>query len=63
PTACCFSYISWKVPLHFVKDYYRTYDQCPSPGIVLHTRKGRQVCTNPNDAWVQEYIRYLDNSK
>ena len=25
------------------------------------THKGRQICANPNVAWVQEYIRHLDS--
>ncbi|GAB5580806.1 chemokine (C-C motif) ligand 3-like precursor [Prionailurus iriomotensis] len=31
-------------------------------GIIFHTRRGRQICANPSDAWVQEYISNLDNS-
>ncbi|XP_029783630.1 regakine-1-like isoform X2 [Suricata suricatta] len=61
PTACCFAYVGKKVPLRSVTDYYRTHDQCSSPGIVFRTRMRRQICAHPSDAWVQEYVRYLDN--
>ncbi|KAF5916062.1 regakine-1-like [Diceros bicornis minor] len=60
-TPCCFSYISRKISLRFVKDYYRTSDLCPMPAVVFLTGKGRQVCVNPGVAWVQEYITYLDS--
>uniref|UniRef100_A0A667I3J6 C-C motif chemokine n=1 Tax=Lynx canadensis TaxID=61383 RepID=A0A667I3J6_LYNCA len=63
PIACCFKYTLRKIPIRFVADYSRTHKQCSSPGIILHTRRGRQICANPSDAWVQEYISNLDNSK
>uniref|UniRef100_A0ABI7XPZ2 C-C motif chemokine n=1 Tax=Felis catus TaxID=9685 RepID=A0ABI7XPZ2_FELCA len=63
PIACCFKYTLRKIPIRFVADYSRTHKQCSSPGIIFHTRRGRQICANPSDAWVQEYISNLDNSK
>ncbi|XP_045841664.1 regakine-1-like [Meles meles] len=58
---CCFAYVSRKVPLRFVKSYNRTSHQCSTPGVIFLTRKGRQICADPNVAWVQEYIRQLDH--
>nr|XP_014717732.1 regakine-1-like [Equus asinus] len=58
--SCCFSFISRKIPLRFVRDYDRTSELCLMPGVIFHTKTGRQICTNPSDAWVQQYIRYLD---
>ncbi|XP_027965155.1 regakine-1-like [Eumetopias jubatus] len=59
---CCFTYISRKVPLRIVKGYDRTSDQCPTPGVIFLIQQGRQICANPNVAWVQEYIRHLDHA-
>nr|XP_014597252.2 regakine-1 [Equus caballus] len=58
--SCCFSFTSRKIPLRFVRDYDWTSELCSMPGVIFHTKKGRQICTNPSDAWVQQYIRYLD---
>ncbi|XP_065752419.1 C-C motif chemokine 4 isoform X2 [Phocoena phocoena] len=56
PTACCFSYTVRKLPRNFVIDYYETSSLCSQPAVV----KGRQVCANPSDPWVQEYMDDLE---
>ncbi|XP_058416392.1 C-C motif chemokine 4 isoform X1 [Diceros bicornis minor] len=60
PTACCFSYTMRKLPRNFVIDYYETSSLCSQPAVVFQTKKGRQVCANPSDAWVQEYMDDLE---
>ncbi|XP_077021232.1 C-C motif chemokine 3-like [Tamandua tetradactyla] len=60
PTACCFSYISRQIPRKFVDDYYETSSWCSKPGVIFKTKRGRQVCANPSDAWVQKYISDLE---
>ncbi|XP_027524795.1 C-C motif chemokine 4 homolog isoform X2 [Corapipo altera] len=55
PTSCCFSYFSRQLPRSFVVDYYETNSQCPQPGV-----KGRQVCANPEQEWVQQYMNDLE---
>uniref|UniRef100_A0A8C8S6J8 Chemokine interleukin-8-like domain-containing protein n=1 Tax=Pelusios castaneus TaxID=367368 RepID=A0A8C8S6J8_9SAUR len=60
PTACCFSYTARPVPRNFVKDYYNTSSMCSQLGIVFLTKKGREICANPNDSWVQEYVNDLE---
>ncbi|XP_028377765.1 C-C motif chemokine 3-like [Phyllostomus discolor] len=57
---CCFSFISRRIPLRFVKHYYLTTSQCSVPGVVFLTKRGRQICANPSDAWVQKYIEQLE---
>ncbi|KAM9044980.1 C-C motif chemokine 4 isoform 2-T2 [Megaptera novaeangliae] len=57
PTACCFSYTLRKLPRNFVIDYYETSSLCSQPAV---TKKGRQVCANPSDPWVQEYMDDLE---
>uniref|UniRef100_A0A8C3FSE8 C-C motif chemokine n=1 Tax=Chrysemys picta bellii TaxID=8478 RepID=A0A8C3FSE8_CHRPI len=60
PTACCFSYTARQIPRSFVKDYYSTSSMCSQPGIVFTTRKGRELCANPSESWVQEYVNDLE---
>ncbi|XP_006048116.1 C-C motif chemokine 3 isoform X1 [Bubalus bubalis] len=60
PTDCCFSFVSRQIPRKFVDDYYETSSQCSKPGIIFKTKRGRQVCADPSEDWVQEYITDLE---
>ncbi|KAL2765375.1 C-C motif chemokine 3-like 1 precursor [Daubentonia madagascariensis] len=60
PTACCFSYTSRHIPRKFVVDYFETSSQCSKPGVIFLTRRDRQICADPSEAWVQEYITDLE---
>uniref|UniRef100_A0A8C0G9N5 C-C motif chemokine n=1 Tax=Chelonoidis abingdonii TaxID=106734 RepID=A0A8C0G9N5_CHEAB len=60
PTACCFSYTARKIPRNFVKDYYSTSSMCSQPGIVFITKRGRELCANPSESWVEEYVADLE---
>ncbi|XP_004707034.1 C-C motif chemokine 4 [Echinops telfairi] len=60
PTACCFSYTLRKLPRNFVMDYYETSSLCSKPAVVFQTRRGKQICANPSDPWVQEYVDDLE---
>ncbi|XP_058415318.1 C-C motif chemokine 3-like [Diceros bicornis minor] len=60
PPTFCFSYISWRIPRKFVDDYYETSSQCSKPGVIFQIKKGRQVCADPAEVWVQEYMTDLE---
>ncbi|XP_013374892.1 PREDICTED: C-C motif chemokine 3-like [Chinchilla lanigera] len=60
PTACCFTYVAKKIPRQYVADYYETSSQCSQSGVIFITKRGREVCANPSEAWVQEYINDLE---
>ncbi|XP_019364173.1 PREDICTED: C-C motif chemokine 4 homolog [Gavialis gangeticus] len=60
PTACCFSYVTRQLPRDFVKDYYYTNSMCSRAAVVFTTKKGRQICANPEDSWVKEYVNDLE---
>ncbi|KAI5176598.1 C-C Motif Chemokine 3-Like 1 [Manis pentadactyla] len=60
PTACCFFYASQKIPQKFVSNYYETSSQCSKSGIIFQTKRGRQVCADPSEVWVWEYITNLE---
>ncbi|XP_009274656.1 PREDICTED: C-C motif chemokine 4 homolog [Aptenodytes forsteri] len=55
PTSCCFTYASRQLPRSFVVEYYETNSLCSQPAIV-----GREVCTNPEQDWVQQYVNELE---
>ncbi|XP_020861240.1 C-C motif chemokine 4-like [Phascolarctos cinereus] len=56
PTSCCFSHARQQIPRKFVTDYYETSSLCPQPAVVFKTKKGRLMCANPSDDWVQKYM-------
>uniref|UniRef100_F7F977 C-C motif chemokine n=1 Tax=Monodelphis domestica TaxID=13616 RepID=F7F977_MONDO len=60
PTSCCFSYVSQQIHRKFVTDYYETSSLCSQPAVVFQTKRGREVCANPSDAWVQTYMEELE---
>ncbi|KAM5308943.1 regakine-1-like [Glossophaga mutica] len=59
-TPCCYSFTSRRIPFLFVKAYSLTATQCPIPGVIFLTTRERQICANPSDAWVQQYIEQLE---
>uniref|UniRef100_A0ACB8ED48 Uncharacterized protein n=1 Tax=Sphaerodactylus townsendi TaxID=933632 RepID=A0ACB8ED48_9SAUR len=60
PTSCCFSYVARKIPRNLLKDYYETSSKCSQPGVVFTTKKGKYICANPKEQWVQDHMNYLD---
>ncbi|KFV05422.1 C-C motif chemokine 4, partial [Tauraco erythrolophus] len=60
PTSCCFSYTSRQLPRSFVVEYYETNSLCSQPGVVFITKKGREICADPENAWVQQYVNELE---
>ncbi|XP_072860929.1 C-C motif chemokine 3 isoform X1 [Chlorocebus sabaeus] len=62
PTSCCFSYISRQIPQNFIADYFETSSQCSKPGVIFLTKRGRQVCADPSEDWVQKYVSDLELS-
>ncbi|NWV25587.1 CCL3 protein, partial [Origma solitaria] len=57
---CCFRYISRRVPLSLIHSAYRTSNSCSKPAVVLVTRKGMNVCTDPKAPWVQKYLKHFE---
>ncbi|XP_066222393.1 regakine-1-like [Saccopteryx leptura] len=61
---CCVSFVPRPIPFRRMKDYRETSVICPTPGIIFTTIRGRQICADPRDIWVQQYIQLLkQNSK
>lgn len=60
---CCSNYVPNEIPRHRITDYYETSGQCSKPGVIFITTKGKSICANPSDAWVQDYIKELRGSE
>ncbi|XP_059526464.1 C-C motif chemokine 3-like isoform X1 [Myotis daubentonii] len=56
---CCMTYVTRQIPRKFVVAYFETSSQCPQNAVVFLTKRGRHICANPSNAWVQEYINNL----
>uniref|UniRef100_A0A8D2F155 Chemokine interleukin-8-like domain-containing protein n=1 Tax=Theropithecus gelada TaxID=9565 RepID=A0A8D2F155_THEGE len=54
---CCLVYTSRQIPQKFIVDCSETSPQCTKPGPL--TKRGRQICADPNKKWVQKYISDL----
>ncbi|XP_074119625.1 C-C motif chemokine 4 homolog [Sminthopsis crassicaudata] len=62
PQACCHSYVPRKIPYKSVTDFYETSSSCHKPGVIF-IRKDRQICANPSNEWVQNYMVKLKQEK
>uniref|UniRef100_A0A2K5QA24 C-C motif chemokine n=1 Tax=Cebus imitator TaxID=2715852 RepID=A0A2K5QA24_CEBIM len=62
PSECCFTYTTHRIPRPRIVAYYGTNSQCSKPGIVFITKRGKSICTNPNDEWVQDYIKGMEEN-
>nr|XP_014425412.1 C-C motif chemokine 4-like isoform X1 [Pelodiscus sinensis] len=61
-TSCCFSHSARPIPRRMVLGYYDTSGKCTLPAIVLITKKGRPICADPGEAWVQGLRDQLDRN-
>uniref|UniRef100_A0A2R8N0J1 C-C motif chemokine n=1 Tax=Callithrix jacchus TaxID=9483 RepID=A0A2R8N0J1_CALJA len=62
PSECCFAYTTHRIPRQRIVAYYGTNSQCSKPGIVFITKRGKSICTNPSDKWVQDYIKDMEEN-
>ncbi|XP_059569656.1 C-C motif chemokine 22 isoform X2 [Alligator mississippiensis] len=49
-----------ELPLRLLKSYKKTDPSCPKSVIIFVTKKSREICANPEDSWVKERVRELD---
>ncbi|XP_075798404.1 C-C motif chemokine 3 [Microtus pennsylvanicus] len=59
PTSCCFTY-SRHINRRFIADYFETSSLCSQPGVIFLTKRNRQICADPKETWVQEYMTDLE---
>ncbi|KAF7707722.1 C-C motif chemokine 3-like [Silurus meridionalis] len=58
---CCYSFNQRPLRANMVTSYSLTSPQCSKQAILFKTKKGKEVCANPTDAWVKGLIKLLDN--
>ncbi|XP_017328933.1 C-C motif chemokine 3 [Ictalurus punctatus] len=57
---CCYSFHPRPLKAIMVTSYSQTSPQCTKQAVLFRTRKGKDVCAKPTDAWVKELIKVLD---
>ncbi|XP_036125576.1 C-C motif chemokine 13-like [Molossus molossus] len=62
-STCCFTYTKKKIPLQRLKSYRVTTSQCVRKAVVFRTKLGKNICANPKENWVQNYVKYLDQKR
>ncbi|OCT95070.1 C-C motif chemokine 4 homolog [Xenopus laevis] len=62
PESCCFIYAKKQLPIRIFKDYYITSSFCSNPGVIFRTIKGKDICAQPSDKWVTDYMTKLDKN-
>ncbi|MBN3272545.1 CCL4 protein, partial [Polyodon spathula] len=60
PKKCCFEFAVQQLPRGRIVEYTKTSPRCSNQGVLFRTHAGRQVCANPSDSWVQNYMKYFD---
>ncbi|NXK10744.1 CCL3 protein, partial [Herpetotheres cachinnans] len=63
PTACCFSYQQRPVPRSLIASAYITSSSCTQPGVILVTKKKKELCVDPQAPWVQAHLKHFQGQK
>ncbi|KAK2503802.1 hypothetical protein MC885_012378 [Smutsia gigantea] len=56
PSTCCLKYHDKVLPRKLVVGYRKALN-CYLPAIIFVTKKNREICANPNNKWVQDYVK------
>ncbi|KAK6493541.1 C-C motif chemokine 4-like protein [Huso huso] len=60
PTECCLSHSARQIPKKYLHHYEETQPGCSKPRLIFVLKRGKKVCVNPEDTWVKDRIRFLD---
>ncbi|NXF46086.1 CCL3 protein, partial [Oceanites oceanicus] len=63
PTACCSSYMHRPIPRRYITSAYMTSSRCAKPAVILVTKKGMEICADPQASWVQKYLEHFQMLK
>ncbi|XP_040856306.1 C-C motif chemokine 8-like [Ochotona curzoniae] len=56
---CCFSVAHMKIPLKRLTSFERVTGPCPTEAVIFQTKRGRKICADPKQKWVQDAMRHL----
>lgn len=59
PNSCCYGFQQHPPPVQILKEWYPTSPACPKPGVILLTKRGRQICADPSKNWVRQLMQRL----
>ncbi|XP_043921031.1 C-C motif chemokine 3-like 1 [Protopterus annectens] len=63
PSYCCFTYAKDPIPRNRVTGYFQTSSKCSQKAVILVTQKGKHICADPQQNWVQKYVKDLTQTK
>ncbi|XP_071621773.1 C-C motif chemokine 3-like [Heliangelus exortis] len=63
PTNCCVTYEPRPVPRGLIASVYITSSSCTQPGVILVTKKKKNLCADPRMPWVQAYLKHFQKLK
>ncbi|NXI74005.1 CCL4 protein, partial [Anseranas semipalmata] len=63
PTSCCFSYQRRPVPRGLITSVYTTSSSCSQPAVILVTKKGKELCADPQAPWVQAHLKHFQSKE
>ncbi|KAM7147320.1 C-C motif chemokine 26 [Molossus nigricans] len=56
---CCLQFSQKILSWNLVKSYEFTRNSCSEPAVIFTTKRGKKVCVQPKEKWVQRYISLL----
>ncbi|CAM5104947.1 unnamed protein product [Natator depressus] len=59
PSVCCYGYSPNPISRSRVVKYEYTSSSCFQPAVIFTTIKGKPLCTNPDEKWVQDIVTQL----